>query len=163
MDNWHPHKKSYQKTNHWMRENEESSAIWRVTNLLDLIRTYTTIINTGGEEQQLQQQQQQMQSLAKRKKIKYSFHLTIRRIVPITKQNTIHHHIKKSHTLHTKKNQWNNCTDNNIAKKYECVAQCKRTLTKSHQFIYILFKILLPNMSIIHINLLVVQCTHDVC
>lgn len=52
-------------------------------------------------EQQLKQQlmQKKLMQISRKKKRKYSFfHLTIRKNSTNYKKNTIHHHIKKSHT-----------------------------------------------------------------
>lgn len=74
-------------------------------NLLDLIRTYKTkkILQKPAEmEQQLKQQLMQKKnlckSLAKKKESTVFSILPFAKIVPTIKKNTIHHHIKKSHT-----------------------------------------------------------------
>lgn len=77
----------------------------RKKNLLDLIRTYKKqrkfYKKTAEMEQQLKQQlmQKKLMQISRKKKRKYSFfHLTIRKNSTNYKKNTIHHHIKKSHT-----------------------------------------------------------------
>lgn len=153
-----------------MRENEEPSAIWRAEkNLLDLIRTYKKqrkfYKKTAEMEQQLKQQlmQKKLMQISRKKKRKYSFfHLTIRKNSTNYKKNTIHHHIKKSHTHFKMISNHQRTVLKLFMKKEKCMRKSTkkkhwRNPTNSYKF---LFKILLPNMSIIHINLLVILSTH---
>lgn len=86
-----------------MRENLVPSD-GRKKNLLDLIRTYKNkenSIKTGGDGTTTKTTTYAKKTYANlsQKKRKYSFfHLTIRKNSTNYKKNTIHHHIKKSHT-----------------------------------------------------------------
>jgi len=115
-------------------------------------------------EQQLKQQLMQKKTYAnlsqKKKKVQFFPSYHSQKIV-LTIKNTIHHHIKKSHT-HFKmiSNHQRTVLKLLWKKKSVCANQEKkhwRNPTNSYKF---LFKILLPNMSIIHINLLVILSTH---
>jgi len=152
-----------------MRENkEEPSAIWRAEmNLLDLIRTYKTkkiLRKTGGEETTTKltttYAKKTYANLSQKKSTVFpSYHSQNSTNYKKTK-NTIHHHIKKSHTHFKMILKSKNCTKS-FYEKEKCMRKSKkkhwRNPTNSYKF---LFKILLPNMSIIHINLLVILSTH---
>jgi len=90
-------------------------------------------------EQQLKQQLMQKKTYANlsQKKRKYSFfHLTIRKNSTNYKKNTIHHHIKKSHTHFKMISNHQRTVLKLFMKKEKCMHKStKKTLTKSHQFI----------------------------
>lgn len=91
-------------------------------------------------EQQLKQQLMQKKLMQiSRKKEKEStvfFHLTIRKNSTNYKKNTIHHHIKKSHTHFKMISNHQRTVLKLFMKKEKCMHKStKKTLTKSHQFI----------------------------
>jgi len=96
--------------------------------------------------------------ISRKKKVQF-FHLTIRKIVPTIKKHHPPSYQKVAYTFQNdikikelyKKLLWKRKVYAQIKKKHW------RNPTNSYKF---LFKILLPNMSIIHINLLVILSTH---
>jgi len=115
----------------------------RKKNLLDLIRTYKNKENstkTGGDGTTTKTTTYAKKTYANlsQKKRKYSFfHLTIRKNSNNYKKNTIHHHIKKSHTYFKMISNHQRTVLKLFMKKEKCMRKSttKKTLTKSHQFI----------------------------
>merc|ERR1712238_86432 len=75
-------------------------------------------------------------SLAKKEESTVFSILPFAKIVPTIKKNTIHHHIKKSHTHFKLISNHQRTVLKLFMKKEKCMRKSrKKTLTKSHQFI----------------------------
>jgi len=119
-----------------MRENkEEPSAIWRAEmNLLDLIRTYKTkkiLRKTGGEETTTKltttYAKKTYANLSQKKSTVFpSYHSQNSTNYKKTK-NTIHHHIKKSHTHFKMILKSKNCTKS-FYEKEKCMRKSKKNI-----------------------------------